>query len=259
MAYRIILRRDSASNWTANNPVLLSGEPGYETDTKKLKIGDGVSVWSSLNYYPDFEYIGSSLIPATGGVYDIGATGGYEWRDLYLSGNTIYLGDSTISAVGSSIAMDSILLGGPTGSGGVVLSATGGQININGNPAIGPTGATGFGPTGSVGVTGPTGSGGVTGPTGSVGVTGEVGPTGSAGVTGEVGPTGEIGPTGNPGAGGTGANTFYGSQTITGPTGTFILDNYASYDFPDDFYAATAGIPLGGIYHNNGAARIRIT
>ena len=37
-------RRDTASNWTLNNTVLLAGEFGYETDTKKFKIGDFVEV-----------------------------------------------------------------------------------------------------------------------------------------------------------------------------------------------------------------------
>jgi hypothetical protein len=75
-------------------------------------------------------------------------------------------------------------------------------------------------------------------------------------IAGGTGSTGNAGPTG---AGGTGANTFYGSQTITGTTGTLILTNYALYNFPDDSYAATGGIPLGGIYHNSGAVRIRLT
>ena len=38
MAYRIILRRDTSINWEKNNPVLLLGEPGYETDTGNLKL-----------------------------------------------------------------------------------------------------------------------------------------------------------------------------------------------------------------------------
>ena len=38
-------RRDTASNWTSNNPTLLDGEFGWETDTKKLKIGDGSTAW----------------------------------------------------------------------------------------------------------------------------------------------------------------------------------------------------------------------
>ncbi len=45
-------RRDTASNWTSNNTVLLAGEFGYETDTGKLKIGDGSTAWQSLDYLP---------------------------------------------------------------------------------------------------------------------------------------------------------------------------------------------------------------
>ncbi len=31
-------RRDTAANWTANNPTIESGQLGYETDTLKFKI-----------------------------------------------------------------------------------------------------------------------------------------------------------------------------------------------------------------------------
>lgn len=94
---------------------------------------------------------------------------------------------------------------------------------------------------------------------GITGGTGNVGPTGNVGITGATGSIGITGATGPTGAGGTGANTFYGSQTITGTTGTLILANYSLYDFPNDVYAATGGIPLGGLYHNTGAVRIRLT
>jgi hypothetical protein len=50
MALRIQLRRDSASNWTANNPILLSGEIGIETDTLKFKIGNGQR-WNAITSY----------------------------------------------------------------------------------------------------------------------------------------------------------------------------------------------------------------
>lgn len=43
-------RRDTAANWTSTNPTLAEGEWGYETDTKKAKIGDGSTVWTSLDY-----------------------------------------------------------------------------------------------------------------------------------------------------------------------------------------------------------------
>lgn len=43
-------RYDTASNWTTNNPVLLAGELGIERDTRKMKVGDGTTSWSSLKY-----------------------------------------------------------------------------------------------------------------------------------------------------------------------------------------------------------------
>jgi len=47
---RIQLRRDTAANWVANNPILLSGELGIETDTLKFKIGNG-SRWNATTSY----------------------------------------------------------------------------------------------------------------------------------------------------------------------------------------------------------------
>ena len=47
---RIQLRHDTAANWTSVNPVLLDGEVGIETDTRKQKIGDGSTAWNSLPY-----------------------------------------------------------------------------------------------------------------------------------------------------------------------------------------------------------------
>ena len=47
---RLVLRHDTAENWTKENPVLLEGEVGVETDTSKLKIGDGASRWETLKY-----------------------------------------------------------------------------------------------------------------------------------------------------------------------------------------------------------------
>lgn len=47
---KIQLRHDTAANWTSVNPVLLEGEVGIETDTKKQKIGDGSTSWNSLAY-----------------------------------------------------------------------------------------------------------------------------------------------------------------------------------------------------------------
>ena len=47
---QIQLRRGTASQWTSTNPTLASGEQGFETDTGKMKIGDGTTAWTSLSY-----------------------------------------------------------------------------------------------------------------------------------------------------------------------------------------------------------------
>ena len=43
-------RRDTAANWTSNNPVLEAGQIGYETDTRRFKFGNGSTAWTSLAY-----------------------------------------------------------------------------------------------------------------------------------------------------------------------------------------------------------------
>ncbi len=48
---QIRLRRDTSANFTSKNPVLGNGEPAYETDTKKLKIGDGTTAYTQLPYF----------------------------------------------------------------------------------------------------------------------------------------------------------------------------------------------------------------
>lgn len=53
MADLIQIRRDTAANWTSANPTLAQGELGAETDTSKIKIGDGSTVWNSLGYLVD--------------------------------------------------------------------------------------------------------------------------------------------------------------------------------------------------------------
>lgn len=50
MAVQIQLRHDTAANWTTANPVLAVGEMGVETNTLKIKIGDGSTAWGSLPY-----------------------------------------------------------------------------------------------------------------------------------------------------------------------------------------------------------------
>lgn len=61
MATRIQLRRGTAAQWTSANPVLFAGEPAVETDTGKVKVGDGTTAWSALPYILDVEDLVDSV------------------------------------------------------------------------------------------------------------------------------------------------------------------------------------------------------
>jgi len=82
---------------------------GYETDTSRQKIGDGVTPWNTLSYITVSSFstvnvstisignVDSSIIPAVDSLYDLGAPG-TAFRSLYVAGNTIYLGKATLSS-----------------------------------------------------------------------------------------------------------------------------------------------------------------
>ena len=55
MAYEVVnhiyqFKRGTAQRWVEVNPILRQGEPGFEYDTGKLKIGDGFTPWLTLPY-----------------------------------------------------------------------------------------------------------------------------------------------------------------------------------------------------------------
>jgi hypothetical protein len=62
MAFRVQVRRDTGQRWSLNNPILLNGEMGFNTDNNQFKIGNGTTTWNSLSYW-------------TGGVGPTGPTG----------------------------------------------------------------------------------------------------------------------------------------------------------------------------------------
>lgn len=87
---QIKLRRDTSANFTSKNPVLGIGEPAYETDTKKLKIGDGTTAYTQLEYF------------SAGGSTDISATLPLKIVDgvisLEVDGQTIQIVDGKLHA-----------------------------------------------------------------------------------------------------------------------------------------------------------------
>lgn len=47
---RLTFRKGSTHDWEANDPILMASEPAWDTTVDALKIGDGTSKWSELEY-----------------------------------------------------------------------------------------------------------------------------------------------------------------------------------------------------------------
>lgn len=206
--------RGTAAQWTEENPVLYKGEPGYEDDTRAMKVGDGVTHWVDLPYVVGTQGISGLQGPAgpRGLPGDQGDEG--EWYPV----------PGAQGAPGAE---------GPQG-------ATGPQ-----GPAIGLVAEDGEdapifiarGQDGQAGATGSQGAQGLQGPTGAPGEPGEdaelllvPGPQGTPGATGAAGTPGAQGPAGVPGfdgddaenliiVGPTGASGATGAEGATGPAG----------------------------------------
>jgi len=137
------LKRGIASDWATRNPILSEGEPGYELDTGKLKIGNGITGWNGLPYL------------SSGG--SIGAQGPTGPPGL------------NINIRGSTYAV-------PPGGTGNVNDAWIDETDLNLYVWTG-TSWTNVGQ-----IVGTPGAPGARGPTGSVGNNGSVGPTGPPGL-----------------------------------------------------------------------------
>ena len=97
---QIKLRRDTSANFTSKNPVLGLGEPAYEIDTKKLKIGDGTTAYTQLEYFS----------AGGGGSADIGAALPLKIVDgvisLEVDGQTIQVVDGKLAASANMVTTD---------------------------------------------------------------------------------------------------------------------------------------------------------
>ena len=93
---KIQIRNDTKNNWTTQNPVLLKGEMGVETDTRKFKFGDGVNDWKTLEYASATGAIIMNKAPTpTDSGYDVGAM----WVDTAANKAYLLFNNTTNQAV----------------------------------------------------------------------------------------------------------------------------------------------------------------
>lgn len=126
----IQVRRDTASNWTASNPILASGELGLETNTGYIKIGNGSTVWSSLPYLNMTGPQG-----AQGAQGPQGATGpvaGSANQVVYKDGSNNASGSSSLTFDGTRLTASALTIDTNT----LYVDATNNRVGIvNATPA----------------------------------------------------------------------------------------------------------------------------
>lgn len=125
MPSKIQVRRDISTNWSTANPVLALGEPGLEINTNSVKYGDGVTAWNSLPYTSvPLSAVPENIVPAQNETFDLG-TPDRRFGELYLSGNSIYLGNVVLSASGNTFLIN----GGPVPEFDSVMTNRGADSN----------------------------------------------------------------------------------------------------------------------------------
>lgn len=255
MAVQIQYRRGTAAQWTSVNPILAQGEPGYEYDTGKFKVGNGVDNWNTLPYSSGIQGP-TGATGATGPAGPVGPQGIQGPQGpIGLTGATGPQGPQGVKGdtgdTGATGPQGPIGLTGATGATGPQgpIGLTGATGATGPQGPKGDTGDTGpVGPQGPIGLTGPTGPQGPqglkgdtgdTGPQGPIGLTGPQGPQGIQGETGPAGPTGPQGPQGIQGIQGE-----TGPQGPAGDLGTAVLDDLQDVD--------TTGVATDDILAFNG-------
>ena len=156
---KVDIRRDSASDFDESNPLLKAGEPGFETDTYRLKIGDGTSLWRVLPYinsgHDETDRVGmgtsspSANLQITQGTSGAGTvtitsnttcTGtGTQFLNTFKVGDSIILTEESETRAITAIASNTVMtIASATNTTGSAYTLAGGNIaSFKGNQYIG--------------------------------------------------------------------------------------------------------------------------
>lgn len=131
----IRVRKGTSTEWSNANPILASGEIGFDTTNKIIKVGDGSSTWSSLTNNGSFNTLDFSTF--TESVVNNGNSG--TSKTLSLTNGTVHtctLTGNCVFTMPTATAGKSFLLFLNTGSGGYTASFTSVRWNDNTAPVI---------------------------------------------------------------------------------------------------------------------------
>jgi len=151
MATRMQQRRGTAAQWVSSNdgdgPILNAGEIGWESDTNKFKIGDGVNYWIDLTYFVDATDVIASSLGAYLQDSDVGAASGVVGLDA--SKNAIVTGSSIIIEGATDNTYETTLtvtdptadrtITFPNATGTVVLADGSGNVTVSGDLTVSGT------------------------------------------------------------------------------------------------------------------------
>ncbi len=115
MSIQIQLRRDTAANWTSVNPTLAQGEAGLETDTGKLKFGDGTTAWASLAYFNASSSSTSAITNDTttnATMYPVWVTASTGNLPLKVSSSKMSFNPSTGTLLVTSVGIGTVMISG---------------------------------------------------------------------------------------------------------------------------------------------------
>lgn len=166
------VRASTAAQWSTAAPTLALGEPGLETDTGLLKIGDGSTAWGSLTAITAGSLLGSAVLPQSSTLSAFNTsdrTTNYERARWYWSGNVFNIvsenggtgtkrdmqlvGHGGLLIRGAASSSGAVAISDTTGSSGAVVLSVSGTLSASSGVQIGQNIAPTYNQSGSAGYT----------------------------------------------------------------------------------------------------------